>query len=152
MIYDRLANREVYHFSPAVRKALDFLQTLSSSSEEGTYPIDGDNVFAMVQAYETTSAPVELLEGHRKYADIQYTICGEEMIAVTSLDGLTESVPFNADKDVAFYKAPARTAEMPMPAGTFLILLPQDAHYGRFALETPMAIKKVVIKIRRDLL
>lgn len=58
----------------------------------------------MVQGYETHDADPDKLEIHRKYVDIQLLLSGEESIVCRSVAGLKETVPYNAEKDIAFYR------------------------------------------------
>ena len=52
--------------TPALQKALAFLQALPAGPlSDGRIEIDGDNVFALVQSYETQT-DAWLFEGHRK--------------------------------------------------------------------------------------
>jgi hypothetical protein len=63
--------------------------------ETGRYDIDGDNLFAKVDEYETRDEPDTRYEAHRRYADIQYLIKGKEYIGVLSLDKMNEIVPYS---------------------------------------------------------
>ncbi len=60
------------------KKAFDFLKTSDLVNMPcGKYEIDGENIFAIIQEYETK--PIE--DGkwkHTKYHDIQYIISGQE--------------------------------------------------------------------------
>ena len=87
------------------------------------------------------------LEAHRRYIDIQYTIGGDEEIGWTSFASC--QVPdgaFDAAKDIGFF-GDAPSAWLRVPAGSFAIFFPEDAHAplaGRGALVK--AIVKVAVK------
>ena len=54
-----------------------------------------------------TSKPEEacIYEAHKKYIDLHYIVAGREGIATADVKSLTESVSYNAERDIAFYKA-----------------------------------------------
>ncbi|MBO4632948.1 MAG: YhcH/YjgK/YiaL family protein [Lentisphaeria bacterium] len=155
MIYDSLAKAAVYPLGPAFQKAVEFVRSLNVDSPNGRHEIDGSNIYANVMEYETEEAAPEKYEVHRAYADLQVLIAGHETIFVSMADNLTVHTPYNAEKDYAFLSADNRTAEVNLPLfpGTFVLLLPQDAHMGKGATRLGRCkLKKVVVKIALDLL
>lgn len=152
MIYDKIDNAQLYHFSPAILKALDFLRTVSPATPDGIHELQGKDIYANVQSYRTEANPSDLLEGHMDYIDIQTIITGEEFISFTHLEGLENTIPYDTEKDVAFFRSPEHTAKLHMTPGLFVLLYPQDAHMGKFTVNFDQDIKKVVIKIRTNLL
>ena len=88
----------------------DWLKDLSLLSEtdlvtieSGKYQIDNDDIFAIVQEYDTKEEKDCVLEGHHKYIDIQYVIQGVEFMGFTPLINQV-SVEENLEKDYTFYK------------------------------------------------
>ena len=55
MIADVLKNRQIYSaISPRIKTALEYIsKTDFSSMEPGRYELDGSNMFALVQAYDS---------------------------------------------------------------------------------------------------
>jgi len=84
-------------------------------------------------------------EAHRKYIDIQFMINGEEYIAVTDISNCVQSIDYNEDKDIAFYKAD--NSFQTLKSGEFLILYPHDAHKPCISINNARHCKKVVVKI-----
>ncbi|MHC4552665.1 MAG: NanQ anomerase/TabA/YiaL family protein [Planctomycetota bacterium] len=116
----------------------------------GRYEVDGENLFYVVDEYET--APIEdgRLEVHRTYMDIQYIVSGTECIGVSSLEGLEVIEPYDGAKDFALYKAGALMSRCVLQAGDFAILWPNEAHMpGRVAGERQQ-VKKIVVKVRME--
>ncbi len=148
MIIDKLDNWTQYSLGTGWQKAFEYLQTLSPTSEDGEFPIDGDLIFARIMSYPTKLPEVAAFEAHEKYADIQMTLIGAEGIAWAITDTLEISKPYNEENDVAFFKTPetnlARVDNLP---GNFTFLLPQDAHMPQLQVGESMTIKKVVVKI-----
>jgi biofilm protein TabA len=148
MITDCLANAHNYPLGPAWEKAFDFLKTVNDSTPDGKYPIQGEDMFAMVMSYQTKKPDEAKFEAHKKYADIQSTLIGAEGIAVVDTAKMKVTVPYLAEKDVEFYETP-ETIPMLVDVypGYFAFLLPQDCHMPQLAVGNPQYIKKVVVKI-----
>ncbi|MHC4951330.1 MAG: NanQ anomerase/TabA/YiaL family protein, partial [Planctomycetota bacterium] len=63
----------------------------------GKYEVDGENLFYIVDEYETKPIEKGRLEIHRKYLDIQYIVRGEECIGYAPLEGLTETMAYDGE-------------------------------------------------------
>ncbi|MEW6236334.1 MAG: YhcH/YjgK/YiaL family protein [Candidatus Omnitrophota bacterium] len=152
MIVDLLQNWEQYSFGPAGRRAFEFLLDLKPDAEEKKFEIIGEDVFARIMSYETLPPEKTGLETHRIYADIQLLLAGTERIEWHPKALLEVKTPYNPEKDIEFHHcgkpAPAHTDLSP---GLFVLYLPQDAHRPQLAINGPERVKKVVIKIKADL-
>ena len=82
---DQLANQAAV--PPRLRKALDFLkQTDLLALDTGRVEIEGSEVFALVQSYDSRPIPeTPRFEAHRKYLDVQYLASGTEAMGWASL-------------------------------------------------------------------
>lgn len=114
----------------------------------GRVDIDGDDVFANVQRYDTVPAAQKDLEAHRRYFDVQFVVSGEEQIEVAPLAGLPETRPFDEEGDFGLYETPAETTAVVLRAGDFAVLAPEEAHKPGCALGEPCAVCKIVVKVR----
>ncbi len=116
----------------------------------GKYEVQGDDIFYIVDEYETKPVEKGRLEIHRKYLDIQYIVSGSECIGYAPLAGLVEETPYNGEKDLAFYEYTPAMSKLVLKQGMFAIFWPNEAHMpGRIA-KNPETIKKIVIKIRME--
>ena len=70
LILDKLSNARMYdHLHPRLAKGLQFLlENDLDSLEVGTYPIEEDNVFVMIQEYDTKLPEDCRFEAHYQYA------------------------------------------------------------------------------------
>lgn len=155
MICDSLANRARYPLGSAFRLALDFLEQVTPATPDGTYELDGRKVYAMVQSYDTAPDAVESLEVHRQYADIQYTISGNEILVWAHDTGkIPYASDYDVDRDAGFLTAPADDlARLDMKPGIFAVFFPGDAHRGKVEpLSGPNRVKKVCVKVAVGLL
>ena len=136
--------------SPYFAKAIDYvLATDLSALEPGKYPIDGDDVFAIVNEY--TTKPMEECdpESHRAYADIQIMIAGAERFGYTPLIVQQASIPYNEERDVAFYTLPEEAIDyITLYAGQFIVFFPSDIHRPEVFRHQPGPVKKIVVKVK----
>ena len=146
MIIDTLANLEFYKgLNEQLYKGLKFLkETDVAALPVGRYEIDGDAVFALVQAYETHLPEECRWEAHYTYTDIQYVVEGSERMGWKTLDGVvkTEDRP---EDDVYFFESDGD--HFVLHAGQFAVFTPQDAHRPGLAVDGPAQIKKIVVKV-----
>jgi biofilm protein TabA len=150
MITSTLAQLHWYTIiSPNFEKAIRFaLTTDFTPLETGKYPIDGDNVFAIVNEYTTKPLSECDPESHQDYADIQLMIKGAEKFGYTPLAEQTASTPYDPEKDVAFYTlAEEDLSYITLEAGQFIIFFPTDIHQPEVFTRQPDLVKKVVIKV-----
>ena len=116
----------------------------------GKYEVDGENLFYIVDEYETKPAEEGRLEIHRKYLDIQYIVSGEECIGVAPLEGLTEETPYDGEKDLAFYKYEPTMSNLHLQQGMFAIFWPNEPHMPCRSIDKAETVKKIVVKIRME--
>ena len=117
----------------------------------GKYPIDGENVFAMIQEVDLVPVAERKVEAHRKYIDLQAPLSGEEVYGVATLDGGESAIGgFDEKADIGFYDVPVATRRV--KPGEVMIFPPVSAAHApgcRAADEPPRKIRKAVVKVRR---
>ena len=146
MIIDRLENADQYcDMHPAFAKAFAFLKRSDLAELPAErHDIDGDRLFCMISKGPGRPRSEANLEAHRKYIDIQFIIAGdEEMGWKPTADCHTVHTPYDAEKDIEFFKDQPDSWNK-VPPGSFAIFLPQDAHAP---LVSEGEIHKVVLKI-----
>src|SRR3954471_24990278 len=148
MIIDLLSNSTLYHYQgPLFKKAFEYLaRTDFSKVEKGKYELDGQNLFAIVNEYDTVSADNEQMESHKKYIDIQYIVAGAERIGHDFLKAQMPSKAYDNEKDfMLFGEKP--TFFSVLQQGMFAIFFPHDLHMPNIKIDAPSYVKKVVIKV-----
>ena len=147
MIFDTLQNVDNYKGLGRVYTALKFLaETDFSEINLGRYELDGDNIFYMVQSYDTDPDKT-ISEAHRKYIDIQYMVEGEEIIGVADISSDKELTEAKEENDVWFYNC--NTEPLTLSAGKYMVLYPNDLHCPGVATNgTALNCRKVVVKVR----
>lgn len=149
MIFDSIVNASLYKpLGPRIAAALSFVENVDPFAfRPGEVAIQDRDVFAIYQEYATEPAEGRQYEAHREYVDLQYILSGEETIRVTDLVNLTEAVPYDPERDIAFYQTGPGN-DLLLRRENFVILFPQDAHLPKLPGGTTDAVRKVVVKIR----
>ncbi len=150
MIVTDLKNIDCHCDMPlALTKAIEFLRLRGIQNlPDGRVDIEGNNVFALIQRYETQAAGTPMFEHHRKYIDVQYLVSGEEIIGWTPAERIIISEPYDAEKDIAFGTAHAgKWTPVHLQAGQAAVLWPEDGHAPKLAAGTPSAVMKIVVKV-----
>jgi YhcH/YjgK/YiaL family protein len=133
------------NFGKAIRYAL---ATDFTTIDTGKYPVDGENVFAIVNEYTTKPVSECDPESHRDYADIQIMIAGSERFGYLPLTDQRASAPYDPARDVAFYSIPeAELNYITLKPGHFIIFFPSDIHQPEVFVSQPQVVRKVVLKV-----
>jgi biofilm protein TabA len=146
MVLDTLANAPRYtDMHAGFARAFEFLATTDLAAlAPGRHEIDGDRLYVSIDHKDGRGEEGARLEAHRRYIDIQYTIEGDELIGWMPLARCqSPGGPFDEKKDVVLF-ADRPTTWVAVPAGSFAIFFPHDAH-------APLAghgrLKKAIVKI-----
>ncbi len=145
MIIDNLNNCEKYMaLNPDFKTVFDYLKSHDIGKMEcGRHELRGNELFFNLQEYETK--PVQKLEAHKKYIDIQVIAIGEEYMGYTNINNTTISEPYSEEKDVMFLNG--SVDKLKADNKTFLIFYPEDAHMPALCIDTPQKVKKAIFKI-----
>lgn len=146
MIFDTLDNIKNYEGLGNVYTALKFLsETDFSKMELGRYELSGDDIFYMVQRYETDPDKT-ISEAHKKYIDIQFMVDGEEIIGVAPISCEKTETEAKPENDVWFYEC--KTEPLTLIKNSFMVLYPNDLHCPGVAVDGAKACHKVVVKVK----
>lgn len=149
MILDKLSNAKTYYsISEKIEIALKYLQHKDLvNMPNGKYPIE-DEIYVIIQEYESKHQDLGKWEAHEKFIDIQFIISGREKIGQTPVDGLIVNEPYNNEKDIVFFENKKDIGNfLVLEENDFAIFYPQDAHMPGLSVDKPAHVKKAVIKI-----
>lgn len=135
------------------RKAIEFLRRLDIHNlTDGRMDIDGQQVFALVQQYETIKTDAPKFEYHRKYIDIQHIVSGKEVIGWTPVERMTITEAYDMEKDICFGTVPKEEiTPVYLQAGQLAVLYPEDGHAPKLAAGAPSHVVKIVVKVATEL-
>lgn len=145
MIIDQLENVVLYSDIPNEIK--DFILNLDANISCGRYNLSGEN-YANVEIYSTKNLNDAKFESHNNFIDIQILLRGKERIYITQRKGLSISQEYNELKDITFYSNSINSDFVTIDSSNFVMIYPHEAHAPQVAVNNPMEVKKVVVKIK----
>lgn len=147
MIIDNIGN--FHHYSGLgnrIRLALEHIRTTDFTClEAGRYDLDGDNLFVILNDYETVHPEEGQLEGHHTYIDVQYMVRGTEWVGYAPLTGQSVAADYDPEEDCILYTGEANFFKFDQ--GMFAVFFPHDLHLPGTG-EQPTSVRKVVIKVK----
>jgi YhcH/YjgK/YiaL family protein len=147
MIIDNINNLHQYlKVNEKIAVGLKYLkETDFSLMKPGRYDIDNENVYALLQIYDTKPVEEGKWEAHRKYIDIQYIVEGCERIGYSNIRHMKEITDYYYQKDFILLEGEGNF--ITVNSGSFAIFMPQDAHMPCVSADTCSTVKKVVVKV-----
>ena len=147
MILDTMKNKELYYkLGEGFKKGFEFIEKCKAEGiEVGKYEIDGKNVFANVQEYN--SKEEAKFESHDNYIDVQYILKGNEMMYWEARDKCEEMIEYNPEKDVTFYKDTEEAVGLTVNEDEYAIFFPEDVHKPGMKIKESLPVKKIILKI-----
>ena len=148
MILDNIKNKELYYaINPDIKAGFDFIQkAVAENLLPGTYEIDSKRIYASVQEYNTKEN-AGVLEGHRKYIDIQFVITGEENVEYANTSSCKTIVPYDKEIDAEFFTCKSSKSTFELNEDFFAIFFPEDLHNPGLKTDSSSYVQKVVVKI-----
>ncbi len=130
-----------------IRKCIDFIKANGGAEIAlGKHFIENSDIYVNVSEYTTKQMEDCGWEAHKKYADLQVLLAGEELIMVADLEKMNVGT-YHEDSD--YLECSGEMSEaVKADKDTCVLLLPEDAHMpGVCIARKPMAVKKAVCKI-----
>lgn len=134
-----------------LKKALELVADLDLQTLPiGKTPLDGDDIFASVNEYETEPVTDRRPEKHFKYIDIQLLAAGKESIGYTDVENVSDLTEDRAEtNDVVFYGHTEKENFIQLKQGDFAIFFPWEVHRPNcYYANGPFKVKKVVVKVK----
>ena len=153
MIFDNIKNCKLYYnVNEGFEKAFDFIKKACAEKlPVGKYEIDGKNLYAMVQEYDSKAPENAKFEAHKNYIDIQYIISGTENMQALDVADATPNTEYNAEKDVIFFENTDKATTGLFTNEGFAIFFAHDVHRPGMATEKGSEpIRKIVVKVKID--
>ena len=151
MILDTMENAGQYAcLNENINRVLQAMQTYTPEHYPvGRVELDGSKLFMHICAYEPHSPAGALCEAHRKYIDVMYMVEGEETIYVKATSGLQNiTAQYDGDKDCLLADTDCDATPVRLSAGSFVVLIPQDAHTPGCYADGPCNVKMFIGKVQ----
>ncbi|MEZ9566002.1 N-acetylneuraminate anomerase [Vibrio artabrorum] len=155
MIYGHIQHQQVNQYLPEViLQALEFLNNQSLSElEDGRHDINGNLMFANVMTFDTVLSETKQAEVHKDYIDVQCLISGEETIQYCIESSNNQaSTDYDQENDFFLVRNIENANQVTLQPNMFAVFFPGEPHKPGCTQQMPRTIKKVVIKVRKDLL
>lgn len=107
----------------------------------------GDGLFALEQAYLGKTRDEARLENHAKHIDLQLMIVSDELMEVTTTEGLKVTEDALADRDVCFFEHSPSVSLLYVRPGEVAVFYPEDVHKPSLAVREPVLARKTVVKV-----
>lgn len=148
-VIDKQEFARQYHANKAGwDKAFTFLKNTDFTKLRiGKYPIDDENVFAIVSEGPPREISNSKWEAHNVYNDIHFMIKGKEKIGITPLANAPVAEAYNSSRDIGFFTIDTGKFYVAEP-GMFFIVTTKDAHNPGNKVEGYGGVKKVVVKVK----
>ncbi len=154
MIFSSIHTCDNYtEYPEVIRKVIDYLKSNDFvNMEPGVYEIEGKDIYAQVFDAETGSVEEKRPESHKNYLDVQFLASGEEKLGFTPLKYEYEVDEYFEERDLIFYKKVENEGFVHATPGCFTVFFPSDVHRPAVAVDKPMTVRKVVVKVRTTLI
>lgn len=146
MIIDRIENARLYYpIHTRFKRAFEHIRQMDTETiPTGRYELDGENMYVLVQEYNTKLQEEGKWEAHRRYIDLQYVVRGIEGMGYANIHHLQQG-EYDAAKD--FLSLFGKGDLVKLKSGCFILLFPEDAHMPSLAIGKPEPAEKIAIKI-----
>jgi biofilm protein TabA len=132
VIADRLEHLGRYlGLEARLDRGLKALQRLAGEPPvaDGRLELSGEELYAGLSSYLTAEPAGKPFEAHRRYIDLQAVLSGRELLYWAPLAGLKARSAYSEAEDLAVFEdPPGGGVGVPLEAGMFVVLFPQDAH------------------------
>lgn len=151
MIVDRIENAATYAGMGKIwAEAFAILQAYDDAAFAKGKQVTASGIKINPSAYETKSPEGADPEAHKRYADIQFLLDGEEISYYCPAADFTRiTKEYDPDKDV-YFGAAADTVPVKLEAGNFAVFFPQDGHAPGCICGKAQTVRKAVLKVPLD--
>ncbi len=123
--------------------------------EPGRFELDGDDM--ILQVLDVMTAPREAVrpEVHRRYIDVQFLAAGGPELLAWHPDLGEDEVEedlLHTSRDICFYKYRPKGQEnmVSFTVGSYAMFFPWEVHSPAIAVNTPVTVRKIVLKVALD--
>ncbi len=131
-----------------VEEALAWLEKGGAETlEPGRYPLEGTGAVAIVAEGTTVPEGCEEWEAHRRFADLQVVLSGEEVMGFAPLSAMAPKGEYDEENDCQVLSGTGNF--MKVQPGGFAFFAPHDAHKAMLSPEEGEArrVRKVIFKL-----
>jgi len=147
-------NLEIEVLPPIIKETLNLLKKADLEKiKKGKYEIIKDEIFLIIDEYQTEKPEEKKAEQHRIYIDVQYIISGKETIGFGYEDNENEIFnEYDLSKECTLFNTVKNEEDIILQKGAYAIFFPSDIHRPGLNADGQQVIKKGIVKINKNLL
>lgn len=131
-----------------ITEALDYIKNLDKNTlTPGIHEVNDEFYYNYLE-YEAKEPANSIFEAHKNYVDIQYIVEGQERVDVSFEEYMELDTPYDAEKDIMFFKNPQKSFSRILGPGECVIVLPHELHKPGQKVGENGNVKKIVGKVR----
>lgn len=120
-------------------------ETNFSDMRPSRYELEGSDLYAVVDVYETKAPEEKPWESHKQYADIHFVVKGQELIGYSLYHQVKVLQEYDPKTDSSLFEG--QGDYFPLREGSFVVFWPGELH--KPGISSNLAeVKKVVVKVR----
>lgn len=147
MIFDKISNFKRY--SSMFPEIYKYITTVDITNLELGKHVINENLFVLVNEYQSNQPINRIFENHHKYIDIQLVASGIERIEYTNANTLKLSKSYDNENDYELYEVNEPVNSINLESNNFCIFFPGEAHQPGLAVENvSVFVKKFVFKVK----
>lgn len=131
-----------------IEEALAAIEGINFDEAELGKHVINDDIFLLLQKYDSKDPKEARFETHNNYLDIQYVVKGKECLEIAPKTIMEVTESYDPERDVEFYKDVEDATKIVLTDGAYVIIYPTDAHKPGMYVGRPSEVKKIVAKIR----
>ncbi|AFJ47044.1 N-acetylneuraminate anomerase [Shimwellia blattae] len=128
------------------------LERKPEALDPGRYTLTDNDVYMNVMQFLTGPDDARQAELHEQYIDIQILLAGEEKIKYGFTGSAQHGEEWHRDDDYQLCGAIRDEQIITLTPGMFVVFFPHEPHKPGLCTGTPAEIKKVVIKVNKNIL
>lgn len=118
----------------------------------GRYELRGEDIFMNVMQFSTLPPEEKKAELHERFIDIQLLLTGKERIFYGITGSARQCDEWHVEDDYQLCAEIANEQSMTLKPGMFTVFMPGEPHKPGCVITGPAEIKKMVVKVRSNLL
>jgi YhcH/YjgK/YiaL family protein len=154
MIYSSIYGADdISKYPQVIQEAIEYLKSNDfTTMEPGTYVMKGKDMYALVMDIVTSPVEDKKPETHKQYIDVQFVAAGVEKLGFTTDTGNYSIIDAKEENDIYFYGTIENESFIISEKGCYSIFFPSDIHRPACMVLEPAKVRKVVVKIKKDLI
>lgn len=150
MVYDKIENLGNYvRLLPNLTQFVDYLKNNDVESLPVGEHVISNDLILKVKEYIPRQRNEARWEAHEVFADVQYLVYGQELMGISSEDGMKPCDTYNPVSDSIHFDKSYQSVNFGLNGGTFMLLMPKEVHMPSLSDDVHNEkVRKIIAKVR----